>query len=168
MLHAFNLTVHLKLCLGRGVRCKVLGLFCLSLLNLTQPWNLLNASLGSTVKFTASISLHTRPLRACVEPQEGVSPPRRRPLVCATLFVIPGTPSHPGERATRPWKGNFRRSPLAEFGGGARSFTGNNEACYVGRAWHRHAAAGGGVAVGRAGVPQGMLTPSSKRRHNDD
>ena len=49
------------------------------------------------------------------------------------------------------------RSPLAEFGVGARSFTGDPEGCCVGRAWHCRAAAGGRVALGRAFPKRGIL-----------
>ena len=44
--------------------------------------------------------------------------------------------------------GSFRRSPLAEFGVGARSFAGDTESCCVGRTWRGRAAAGAPVAIG--------------------
>ena len=53
----------------------------LFLLSLIQAWNFFSAPVGSTAAFTASICLHPRPLRACAEPQAGVSPPRRSLLV---------------------------------------------------------------------------------------
>ena len=59
----------------------------LFLLSLTQAWNFLNAPLGSTFAFTASICPHPRPLRACAEPQAGISPPRRSPLCLYTKMV---------------------------------------------------------------------------------
>ena len=59
------------------------------LLSLIQIWNFLNAPLGSTVAFTASICLHPRPLRACAEPQAGVIPPRRSFLVYTCVYICP-------------------------------------------------------------------------------
>ena len=53
-------------------------------------------------------------------------------------------PPFPGEPATRSRGGtSFPRLPLAELGGGARSFAGGTKSCCVGRAWHSRAAAGG-------------------------
>ena len=49
------------------------------------------------------------------------------------------------------------RSPLAEFGVGARSFAGDPEGFCVGRAWHGRAAAGDRVALGRAVPKRGIL-----------
>ena len=55
-----------------SVGCRLQGLCCLSLLNLTQIWKFRNAPLDSTVAFTVSICLHPRPLRVCTQPQAGV------------------------------------------------------------------------------------------------
>ena len=75
---------YLKLCVG----CRVYGLYSLSLLNLTQLWNFLNAPLGSNVAyFTASICLYPRRLRAYRKPQAGINPPRRSPLVCCIMLA---------------------------------------------------------------------------------
>ena len=70
-------------------RCRVqdVASVCLVLFSLTQAWNFLNAPLGRTVAFAASICLQPLPLRSCTEPQAGVSPPRRSPLVCIHHFV---------------------------------------------------------------------------------
>ena len=59
----------------------VQGLFCLSLLGVTQPWKILIAFLGSTsiVAFTATICLHPRLLQACAKPQAGVGPQGEAP-----------------------------------------------------------------------------------------
>ena len=38
-------------------------------------------------------------------------------------------PRDVGDRVTRPPEGIFPRSPLAEFGGGTRSFAGDTEGC---------------------------------------
>ena len=65
----------------------------------------------------------------------------------------------PGVRATRRREGISPRPPLAELGGGARSVTGNTEGYRVGEAWRGRAAAGGPVALGRAGAPRGILKP---------
>ena len=56
--------------------------------------------------------------------------------------------------------GSFRRSPLVEFGVGARSFADNTLYGRVGRAWSGHAAAGGPVALGRAVPKRGILKHS--------
>ena len=53
--------------------------------------------------------------------------------------------------------GAVSRSPLAEFGAGARSFAGDPEGCCVGRAWRGRAAAAGHVALGRAVPKLGIL-----------
>ena len=48
----------------------------------------MGARLGTTAAaFTASVCLHPRPLRAYAEPQTGVSPPRRSPLVYTPMFA---------------------------------------------------------------------------------
>ena len=44
--------------------------------------------------------------------------------------------------------GSFRRSPLAEFGVGARYFAGDTEGCCVERAGRGRTAAGSPVAIG--------------------
>ena len=54
-------------------------------------------------------------------------------------------------------EGTSPRPPLAELNGGARSFAGHTEDCWVGQACHRRAAAGGQVALGRAGAPRCIL-----------
>ena len=56
--------------------------------------------------------------------------------------------SFPGDRASRPWEGSFRRPPLAEFGVGALPFADNTLCRCVGRVWHGRAAAGDPVALG--------------------
>ena len=59
----------------------------------------------------------------------------------------------------RPGTGHFDapRSPLTEFGVGARSFAGDPEGCCVGRAWRGRAAADGRVELGRAVPKRGIL-----------
>ena len=64
---------------------------------------------------------------------------------------------HPGDRATRPREGTFRPPLLAELDGGARPVAEDTEGCCVGQVWHRRAAAGGWVALGRGGAPRGIL-----------
>ena len=49
---------------------------------------------------------------------------------------LPDIPSVPGDRASRPRENVFLLSPLAEFGGNTRFFTGNTDGC----------CGGGGVA----------------------
>ena len=51
----------------------------------------------------------------------------------------------------------LRCSPLADLEGGARSFAGITEGCSGGGARYCRAAAGGPVALGRAGTPRGIL-----------
>ena len=58
------------------------------LLNLTQPWNIINAARVSTVAFTAYIYLRPRPLRACAKPQVGVSPSLGDPLVIIVVCAL--------------------------------------------------------------------------------
>ena len=71
--------------------------------------------------------------------------------------AFPGIPPFPGNRESRPREGTFPRPPLAEFDGCAPSFAGNTEDYCVEQAWRGRAAAGGPVAVGRAGALQGVL-----------
>ena len=68
-------------------RCVGCSLFVLSPPNLTQPWKILRASLGSTVALMGSIFLHPRPSRACAVPQADIRPPRRSTLPF-TLCVV--------------------------------------------------------------------------------
>ena len=70
-----------------------------------------------------------------------------------------GSYPHPGDRATRPREGTFRRPPLAELDGGSRLLAGNTEGCRVGRAWHRRAFAESLVVLRRASAPRGTLKP---------
>ena len=63
-------------------------------LNLTQQWKYLNASLGSTVTFSASFCLHPRPLRTCAEQRpissrHGEAPPVQL-YVTGTALVAKG------------------------------------------------------------------------------
>ena len=73
-----------------------------------------------------------------------------------------------------PYRGSetFRRSPLAEFDVGARSFADNTLLCRrVARAWRGRAASGGAVAHGRTVPKWGILNRGSfedPRRHDDD
>ena len=55
------------------------------------------------------------------------------------------------------------RSPLAEFGVGARSYARDPEGCCVGRAWHSCAAAGGRATLLRAVPKRGILRPKARR-----
>ena len=70
---------------------------------------------------------------------------------------LPGISLHPGERANRFREGTFGCPPLAEVGVTAPSFAGDTEGCRVGRAWYGRSAAGGRLALGRAGDPRGIL-----------
>ena len=67
--------------------------------------------------------------------------------------------THLGDRATHPWECAFQCPSLAELASGARSFAGDTEGCCEGQAWHRRAATGDLVALGRAGAPPGTLKP---------
>ena len=57
-------------------------------------------------------------------------PIKRKPLIrgretndgSEDLPSIVGTPTFPGDQATRPQQGAFQRAPFVKFGGGARSF----------------------------------------------
>lgn len=70
--------------LSRGVGCRAQDLFVLSLLNLTQSWKFFLMhpftpwQCCQTYGLYVCICLYPRLLRACAEPQAGVSPPRRR------------------------------------------------------------------------------------------
>ena len=52
--------------------------------------------------------------------------------------------------------GSFRRSPLAEFGVGARPFADETLCRRVGQAWRGRATTGGPVALGRAVPKRGI------------
>ena len=69
---------------------------------------------------------------------------------------LPGIPFFPGEQATHPREGSFRRRPVAELGVAVRSFAGDTEGCGVGRARRSRAAVKGRVALGKVGAPRGV------------
>ena len=93
-LRAFNLLIFdMKSFVG----CRMWRLFLFFCAALHKhAWNFLNALLGSTIAFTASSCLYPRPLRACSEPQAGVSPPRQSPLLC----ISPSRSWHQFSRCT--------------------------------------------------------------------
>lgn len=70
------------------------------------------------------------------------------------FFISSWRSSHPspgGQHLSAP------PAMIAEFGGDAPSFARNNEGCCVARALHGRAAAEVRLALGRAGVPRGMI-----------
>ena len=81
-------TTFLKLCVG----CRVQRLLCLSLLNMTDSamevsYLMHPLAVYCSRIFTTSIYPHPRPLRPCAEPQAGVSPPRRSPLIYTWYYI---------------------------------------------------------------------------------
>ena len=76
-------------------------------------------------------------------PRGGETPPKMMETP-----PFPGIHRHPGDQATCPQEGTLGSPPLAELGGGARSFGGDTMGCCVGRAWRGRAAAEGRVALG--------------------
>ena len=63
---------------------------------------------------------------------------------------FPGIRTHSDDRASR----HLPPPRLTELDGGAPSFVGDTDGCCVREAWHRRAAAGGRVELGRAGDPR--------------
>ena len=88
------------------------------------------------------------------------NPGREMPLKMMEAPPFGGVPSFSLDRASRPRECTLPRPSLAEFDGGAPSFAGATEGCRVGRAWRDREAAGGPVAVGRAGASRGILKPN--------
>ena len=72
--------------------CRVQRLLCLSLLNMTDSamevsYLMHPLAVYCSRIFTTSIYPHPRPLRPCAEPQAGVSPPRRSPLIYTWYYI---------------------------------------------------------------------------------
>ena len=70
---------------------------------------------------------------------------------------IPASPPIPGIKQLVPGRASFDARGSLSLAFGAPYFGGGTEGGRGGQAWHGRAAAGGRLALGRAGAPRGIL-----------